>query len=417
MKRFGLVAVSMALLVAACEDGSDVGPEGKDAGADGPVGIADARDVADQGVVDVPVETSRDVSLDHPLDSAVDTSGDGPAVDSGLDTPADQLDGSDLPDETVAPPDMPPDGGISSDADPITAAGGTLRFGDVTLIVPAGSLTAERTLTMAKSTPTDNTPNRGDILGDVYDFGPDGTMFTVPIALSLPLVGVVPTGKAAVIAWLDREAAQWVPVPSSVEAANVIGLVTHFTSFAVILVSEAEVCPYGGACGGDLQGTWQYTAACIKPMAPEEISCGTSNTMIQLHQSFSAGGTLTVAGSNYVANRMIRITGTVFYTPACLTAANQPQSVYADCAAVEAGLRDERGPAWNCSGTLSQGCSCIMSSMIPNMEQGTVAVTGTQATFTRNGGQAGQPSGFCVRGNSVSIKDTNGSVYSARKMP
>ena len=115
----------------------------------------------------------------------------------------------------------------------ITAAtGGTLTAGSASLLVPAGALATDKLLTVTVGPPAADEPGRDSLAGDVYDFGPSGTTFTVPVALSLPLPGGVPAGKRAVVAWLDAAASQWVPVPSSADGPKITGRVSHFTRFA-----------------------------------------------------------------------------------------------------------------------------------------------------------------------------------------
>jgi len=83
-------------------------------------------------------------------------------------------------------------------------------------------------------------PSSGVLVGDVYDFKPDGATFDPPIPISLPYdVRSLPDGideEALVIAIFDPTLQDWVPLPSEVnrDDAVVTSQVSHFSEFAIV---------------------------------------------------------------------------------------------------------------------------------------------------------------------------------------
>jgi hypothetical protein len=296
-----------------------------------------------------------------------------------------------------------------------SASGGTLASGAATLLVPAGALPADKVLTVSVQAPEADLPGRESINGDVYDFGPSGTTFTVPAALTLPLSGGLPAGKRAVVAWLDPAAGQWFPVPSTVDGDKVRGLVTHFTRFALLLLPDTALCPAAGACGGSLDGTWKYTNSCLKATESDVAQCGTAGA-VKMRQEYQVGGTVTIAQGRYTTQQMITASATLFYTPACLAEIRGAGVPNADCATLQEAWRKQNPAAvWVCAGTLEQGCSCLLTQTLAGTSMGAVVITGQQVAFNEDGKPAKMPSDFCVKGSNLTVRDADGSVYTAVK--
>jgi hypothetical protein len=303
------------------------------------------------------------------------------------------------------------------------AAGGTLVGGGASLLVPAGALEADRMITLSISAPMAGEPGAADIMGNVYDLGPSGTTFKVPVALTLPLAGTVPADKKAVVVWQEPSSGQWIPLASTVSMnavsglSEVTGLTTHFTRFAVMVLAKDAVCPYAGGCGGSLVGTWKYNSSCIKAMESKAFDCGTAGA-VNLRTEYLVGGTATFTADRYTVSHTIMATGTLFYTPACMEVLRQSMPT-ADCATLQTAWRMQgsMSQAWVCSGTVQQGCSCVITNGInaaPIM--GSYVVNGSQVTFTQDGKSAGMPDEFCVKGSSLTVKDAeDGSVTTAVK--
>jgi hypothetical protein len=299
------------------------------------------------------------------------------------------------------------------------AAGGTLSAGGGSLLIPAGVLAADQMLTVTVRAPSANEPGRANIVGDIYDFGPDGTKFSVPVQLTLPLPGPVPADKKAVVAWLEDSSGEWFTVATTVTGDKATGLITHFTRFALLVIPKDEMCPYAGACGGSLDGTWNYGQTCLKATESEAFKCGDLGAATMRNEYF-VSGTVTITGARFIANQMIKATGTLFYTPACMTYVRQVMPG-ATCATLQEAWRKQNVQPgqpehpWICAGTPEQGCSCQLTNGATQTVMGAVAVNGSKVTFTQDGKTPGTGDDFCVRGNNLSVRTSSGEVYTAVK--
>jgi hypothetical protein len=113
------------------------------------------------------------------------------------------------------------------------AAGGTVTLGSASLMIPGGSLGADTTITVATTSPAYSLPAQDTLTGKVYDFGPDGTAFSAPATLTLPVTGSPTGGASTVISWLDTTTDAWVDATTTVSGGMASAPVSHFTSFIV----------------------------------------------------------------------------------------------------------------------------------------------------------------------------------------
>jgi hypothetical protein len=120
--------------------------------------------------------------------------------------------------------------------DEIGPAGGTVVFdgGAVTVIVPAGALDQATTLTAEAVA----SPPAGALTGTVYDLGPDGTTFDLPVTLVFAYdPATLPSGTWHADLHLNRYiAATWIPFADSVVdsvAYTLTGTTSHFSTFGV----------------------------------------------------------------------------------------------------------------------------------------------------------------------------------------
>ncbi len=294
------------------------------------------------------------------------------------------------------------------------AEGGVVQLGDASLLVLADTLASDQVIDLAVNEPAANLANLADVAGNVHVFGPAPTSFVTPAVLRLPLVGSIPSGKDAVIAWWNPVTNQWVPVPSHIEPGHVIGLVSQLGTFAVLAVDKTDVCPFSGSCDGAPEGSWELSSACVRPLPPFHQACG-AGLAVAIRQNVSVTGTLTLANGRYTVNQTLTLVASVFFTPACLDAINQSQQA-ASCSAVEASLRKQPGGMWICRGKLAQGCSCAITSMLPRNEAGAVVGEGRKLTFTKDGEDMPSATAqFCTREHVMTFKDSGGAVYSMVK--
>jgi hypothetical protein len=302
----------------------------------------------------------------------------------------------------------------------ITATlGGTLTAGGGSLWIPGGALAADKTITLSVRAPTASDPGHDNLVGNIFEFGPDGTTFAVPVSLTLPLATTVPADKKVVVAWLDTVSGQWFPVESTASADKVVGRVSHFTHFALYQLDKGDVCPFAGACGGSLDGTWKYSASCLSPEEdPAAVPCGDAGPVASRTEYF-LGGTVNIAGATYTATQEIKVALTLFYHPACMAYLRDNLQT-ASCAVLQQAWRDQnkdpQHPAnWICAGTIEQGCSCQLTNGATLMTKGSVAVTGDKVAFTQEGKPADPPGDYCVKGNTLTVHDDDGQVYTAVK--
>ncbi|MCA9602701.1 MAG: hypothetical protein KC417_11780 [Myxococcales bacterium] len=131
--------------------------------------------------------------------------------------------------------------------------------------IPPTSLEEDTTITVNGLKEAD-LPNPQNLLSEAYDFGPDGTMFEIPVKLTFSNV-TIPAGKFVDVAFINEEN-EWEPLPfTDVDGTTVTSWTTHFTSFAVLLRGTGSqfdnACSQEfDACGGDLSsgdGYWSFT--------------------------------------------------------------------------------------------------------------------------------------------------------------
>jgi hypothetical protein len=299
----------------------------------------------------------------------------------------------------------------------ITAsAGGTVAVGAASLLIPAGALGADVTITASMRAPGAGDPGAANISGNIYEFGPSGTTFLRPAILALALPMAPPATKEAVVAWLDVASGQWFPVPSTASGTKVSGSVSHFTSFAILLIDKGISCPFGGACGGALEGTWKYSAACIKGPPGSPIKCNQDGTVVAPVQTeFGLEGTVTIGGGRFNASQMITGRTTIYYSPECFAAVKGVAGDPMDCPGLQKFLNMNMNANWVCAGTVAQGCSCSNTQMLAQMPMGAVVVTGQQVAFNEDGKAPDMPGDYCVKGNTLTVKDSDGTVFTAVK--
>ena len=235
--------------------------------------------------------------------------------------------------------------------------------------------------------------------GLVYDFGPDGTEFTEPVALTLPSAGTPGADEEAVIAWLDESKDAWQDLATNVnDDGTLTAAITHFTKFVVRFNGvEQNDCGFS-ACGGDVVGTWTVTGACAKADALLEEVCPTAVAELALNLSgsatFEADGTRTTDFTSQV---------TITYTldADCLMNATGG-TLPASCSDLDSEGDPEEpdeGPT-TCTGTPAVSCTCVQTGAEKSeVKTGTYSVDGSTLTSTDDADGESSTSEFCVQGN------------------
>lgn len=275
------------------------------------------------------------------------------------------------------------------------ADGGMVAAAGAKALIPPGALAQDTNITVTVS-PKTGQPDEADIAADVFDFGPNGTMFSKPVTLTIDFTGTAPAGKKAVIAFLKDGA--WVPLAdSAVAGTQVVATTTHFTPFTVVFVS-GQGQTGGGCdslaftpCGGDLVGTWMFTAACVSlPPGTDPFNGKCPGATLAATVDFN--GTITFAADktynlNDTTQTSLAITG--------------PKSCFGGAC-----------PASDAKQTVTDlGDSCKLDQpqdMKASMETGTWSSSGTTFNTTKTGDTSGGTNlDYCVTGTSALVSQTD----------
>ncbi len=109
-------------------------------------------------------------------------------------------------------------------------SGGMVQADGAQVFIPAGALSGDVEITIERVDPS-TLPDPANSLGDAYDFGPDGTQFSAPVTITLPLLAAPANGQTAVMSWLDSSS-QWVDIGSETFGFREISAqIDHFTPF------------------------------------------------------------------------------------------------------------------------------------------------------------------------------------------
>ncbi len=297
----------------------------------------------------------------------------------------------------------------------ITAAeGGTVDAGAVKLSVPAGALEEDTEISVSVVDKAGH-PSSADIAIDVYEFGPDGTTFKMPVELEFDLAGVDMSGKEAKVAW--RQEGDWQYIPdSAVQGGKITATTTHFTAFTVILVvkDDGTVGQVGGqcggdftACGGDITGTWEYSGSCVSFPDDAFGGSGEDNPFADCTEPPTVSFSLDISGDvtfgsdgSFAANQTTQVTGGYSIPNSCL---------------------EELGATCDQVGGTPDGDACLAGGDEEEPE-----LDMTTGTYTTDGGtlvvvsddDTGEPdedagaTTYCVRGDTLTVhfENSDGSV-------
>src|SRR3989441_658483 len=137
---------------------------------------------------------------------------------------------------------------------PVTAAGSSVQ-----LVIPAGGLSQPTGITVVPAMLPTGTSTSALVGGTAYDFGPTGTMFASPVAVTLQYSPAqLPGGTAeSALRLFTLIQGRWVLVPGTrVNTAThvVMGRMSHFSTYGVLASASLSA---GGAfsCGMGTSGT------------------------------------------------------------------------------------------------------------------------------------------------------------------
>jgi hypothetical protein len=260
-------------------------------------------------------------------------------------------------------------------------------------------LAGDTTVTVETVTPSSDLPDSANLKGLIYDFGPDGTMFSTPATLTLPSVGDPGTGNTAVVAWLDETSNTWQNLATTVNADGSLSAeISHFTSFVVRLNGMVSSDCSFTSCGGDVVGTWQVTGLCASAEMALGDACPDAMASLDLTltgtATFSADGT---SASNFTSG------GSLSYTlpAACLGGATS-------CDALSKPADADTG-ATVCSGDASVSCTCVETQLDKTeMKTGTWTKSGNTLSTTDDADASMSTIDFCVNGSEGRFSQVEG---------
>jgi len=278
--------------------------------------------------------------------------------------------------------------------------GGTVSSPGVKAKIPKGALSQDETITVQVLSKA-GLPHADMIASKVFDFGPDGTTFDRPVTLTIDFdASKTPDDKQAVMAFLDGD--EWVALSDSmVDGDQVVATTTHFTPFAVIYSSSGA---QGGgscddiefsACGGDLIGTWEFTLGCVTlpddvlKSNPQFATCDG----LAINAQIDLGGTITFDEDGaYDLAQTVETHVTISYPKSCLT------DMLCDSLAedgVEIAEHDD-------------SCDRIQDEASENATAGSYVVEGDTLITTKEGDEPGDPTEYCVDGDTITSKVITG---------
>lgn len=108
-------------------------------------------------------------------------------------------------------------------------AGAEVTLGEVTLEIPPGALTTDVPITIEIS---GDTPTHGEpTVSPLYELGPAGTTFAVPITLSMPYTG----DSDRVAIWWSDETGELVPLITTVDDGRLSAQSMHFSRVQAVV--------------------------------------------------------------------------------------------------------------------------------------------------------------------------------------
>ncbi|HEX4381790.1 MAG TPA: hypothetical protein VH083_02530 [Myxococcales bacterium] len=266
LSRTALIAVSVSLCFQIGCGGTAAGSD--DAGQTTP----DAGQVADAG--------------QHPdagdAGQPADAGDAGPVADAGEPDAGDAGQAADAGDAGSTP--IPTDGtGVVT-----PASGGTISLdGGATLEVPPGAVSADTTITIARSS---ETPPDG-ALSPIFVFGPEGATFAAPITVTIPA-----SGTAGSIYWTTAgSSTQYETVTTTFAGGAARGQISHFSrGFAGAACTESAACGAPAVCHAGALTCQSGAPVCVDSVAPDGAVCG-PDLVCSAGQCLSA--TRTVSGT------------------------------------------------------------------------------------------------------------------------
>ncbi len=151
-------------------------------------------------------------------------------------------------------------------------------------------------------------------------------------------------------------------------------------------------CQAAAACGGNVQGTWDYSGGCIDdPFAAVKQQCPSATSS---NVQGSVAGTVNFVGDSLFRKAKATFSGTITLPAAC--------TMGAPCATIQSAMSSAFDSV-TCTGTTS--CDCVVKSHTDVDDGSTFTVSGN--TLTTSGGNRYD---FCVKGGQMTERQTDSSA-------
>jgi hypothetical protein len=120
------------------------------------------------------------------------------------------------------------DGSVPPDSGSVTAtigpAGGVVRLGDASIVIPSGALSRSTPITLSVS--SQSIPASYDAYSALYQFGPAGLTFAVPATVRLPETRA---SSVATVLWSTSDGSAYSSLPTHIAAGMATAEVSHFS--------------------------------------------------------------------------------------------------------------------------------------------------------------------------------------------
>jgi len=129
----------------------------------------------------------------------------------------------------------------------LAAQGGAVVYENVKVEIPANALSSDISVTVSKT--TGQAPSGYTIVSQVYEFGPSGTSFSIPVTITIPYdEATLPSGfDESKLKIYMKSNGGWQQLESQVDTENneVSTSVSHFSQYAVMADSGSTAGPGG----------------------------------------------------------------------------------------------------------------------------------------------------------------------------
>lgn len=172
----------------------------------------------------------------------------------------------------------------------------------------------------------------------------------------------------------------------------------------------SKSCPPVDACGGDLSGSWRVTSFCTDLSTSKLPSTGLPAACDEAMRGAFSSANITpqdaaieFAAGHYTQSGAMSIAITFTFDANCLKALGASPASPSVCSQIENGLSSQSTFSSPGCRFESGGCRCSVTLREPFDSTGPYTVQGNQVTLDADG----QPSPFCVKGNTAALVARN----------